>query len=46
MYVLRFEFEASNNEAEYEALILGLKLAQHLGAEHLKAFGDSMLVAN
>ena len=25
-YALRFEFKASNNEAEYEALIVGLEL--------------------
>ncbi|KAJ4715162.1 Retrovirus-related Pol polyprotein from transposon opus [Melia azedarach] len=32
-YALRFEFKASNNEAEYEALIAGLKMAKSLGPE-------------
>ncbi|GKF33755.1 reverse transcriptase domain-containing protein, partial [Tanacetum coccineum] len=27
-YALRFKFEASNNEAEYEALIAGLRIAK------------------
>ncbi|KAM0990627.1 hypothetical protein ACFX2C_009116 [Malus domestica] len=29
-YALRFKFKASNNEAEYEALLAGLRLAKHL----------------
>jgi hypothetical protein len=30
---LRFNFRASNNEAEYEALMAGLRLARHMGAQ-------------
>ncbi|GAA0176368.1 hypothetical protein LIER_29374 [Lithospermum erythrorhizon] len=30
-YALRFNFEASNNEAEYEALVAGLELVRALG---------------
>lgn len=30
-YARSFEFKASNNEAEYEALIAGLKLALKMG---------------
>ncbi|KAM2638371.1 hypothetical protein EV1_022762 [Malus domestica] len=30
-YALSFKFKASNNEAEYEALLVGLRLAKHLG---------------
>ncbi|GJV18604.1 reverse transcriptase domain-containing protein [Tanacetum coccineum] len=30
-YALRFQFEATNNEAEYEALIAGLRIAQKIG---------------
>lgn len=41
---LRFNFKASNNEAEYEALLKGLKLAHELGVQHLKAFSDSQLI--
>ena len=39
-------FLASNNEAKYEALIVGLKSAPRLDAEHLQVFCDSQLVAN
>ncbi|XP_024015916.1 uncharacterized protein LOC112089172 [Eutrema salsugineum] len=39
-------FPASNNEAEYEALIAGLRLAKGIGAEHVHAYCDSQLVAN
>ncbi|GJV49910.1 reverse transcriptase domain-containing protein [Tanacetum coccineum] len=31
-YALRFQFTASNNEAEYEALIAGLRIAAQMGA--------------
>ena len=41
---LRFRFKASNNEAEYEALISGLKLAKELKAEVVHVFSDSHLV--
>ncbi|GKD44572.1 reverse transcriptase domain-containing protein, partial [Tanacetum coccineum] len=30
-YALRFQFEATNNEAEYEALIAGLRIAEKMG---------------
>jgi ribonuclease HI len=44
-YVLRMSFpQASNNEAEYEALLHGMKMAKPCGATHLKIFGDSNLV--
>jgi hypothetical protein len=36
--------QASNNEAEYEALIHGIKMAKACGATRLKIFGDSNLV--
>ena len=32
-YVLRFGFQASNNEAEYEAVIAGLNLAHYMKAD-------------
>ncbi|RDX60864.1 hypothetical protein CR513_60967, partial [Mucuna pruriens] len=41
---LHFEFKASNNQAEYEALLDGMKLAQELGTKKLTAKSDSMLV--
>jgi len=40
---LRFAFRASNNQAEYEALIAGLALAEDMGAEHLIFLSDSQL---
>ena len=45
-YALRFEFKASNNEAEYEALIVGLELANKLGAQNLRIHCDSQLIVN
>ncbi|GJS88455.1 reverse transcriptase domain-containing protein [Tanacetum coccineum] len=45
-YALRFEFSATNNEAEYEALIAGLRIAARMGVRNLEANVDSRLVAN
>ncbi|GKA54146.1 reverse transcriptase domain-containing protein [Tanacetum coccineum] len=45
-YALRFRFEATNNEAEYEALITGLRMAEQMGVKNLQANVDSRLVAN
>ena len=39
-------FNAFNNEAEYESLIAGLRLAKMLGARRLKVHSDSQLVVN
>ena len=41
---LYFGFQASNNEAEYEALLVGLRLAKELRVSHLKVYSDSQLV--
>jgi ribonuclease HI len=43
-YVLRLHFPASNNVAEYEALVNGLCIAVELGVRCLDARGDSRLV--
>jgi ribonuclease HI len=43
-YVLRLHFPASNNVAEYEALVNGLRIAIELGVRRLDARGDSQLV--
>ena len=43
---LRFKFEASNNQAEYEALIGGLELAWDMGVPNLEICSDSQLVVN
>jgi ribonuclease HI len=43
-YMVRLHFPASNNAAEYEALINGLRIAVELGIKHLEIRGDSELV--
>ena len=43
-YALRFGFQASNNEAEYEAVIVGLNLAHSMEADQLEVSSDSQLV--
>jgi ribonuclease HI len=45
-YVLRLHFPASNNVAEYEALVNGLRIDVELGVRCLDARGDSQLVIN
>ncbi|KAL0451876.1 UNVERIFIED_CONTAM: hypothetical protein Slati_1165700 [Sesamum latifolium] len=43
-FAIKFDFKSSNNEAEYEALVIGLKMAHETGAKHLLAYSDSQLV--
>ena len=43
---LRLSLKASNNEAEYDALLVGLRSAEHFSAEQLLVFNDSQLVIN
>ncbi|SPT17425.1 unnamed protein product [Triticum aestivum] len=43
-YTLQIHFAASNNVAEYEALIHGLRLAKELGIRWILCYGDSDLV--
>jgi ribonuclease HI len=43
-YVVRLHFPASNNMAEYEALLCGLKIAIEIGVKRLDLRGDSQLV--
>ncbi|GJW23203.1 reverse transcriptase domain-containing protein [Tanacetum coccineum] len=45
-YALRFRFNATNNEAKYEALIAGLRIAEQMGVKNLQANVDSRLIAN
>ena len=40
-YALGFNFKASNNQAEYEALLASLKMTKKLGVDKLKLFTDS-----
>jgi hypothetical protein len=43
-YVLQIHFTVSNNMAEYEVLIHGLRLAKEMGIRRILCFGDSDLV--
>ncbi|KAM1879465.1 hypothetical protein ACFX14_041338 [Malus domestica] len=45
-YAIRFKFKVSNNEAEYKALLAGLRLAKHLGVKRIDIFNDSQLMVN
>ncbi|XP_071700196.1 uncharacterized protein [Rutidosis leptorrhynchoides] len=45
-YALCFEFPTSNNEAEYEALLSCLRMAEKMGIKNLKVSVDSQLMAN
>jgi hypothetical protein len=45
-YVLQIFWKVSNNEAEYEALLHGLRLAASLGIKRLLVYGDSAVVIN
>jgi hypothetical protein len=46
MYILQMHFPASNNAAEYEALLHGLRITTSLDIQRLKVLGDLMLVIN
>ncbi|GAU34627.1 hypothetical protein TSUD_394180 [Trifolium subterraneum] len=43
---LRLLFPTTNNQAEYEAFLVGLRLAEDMGAEEIKIFMNSQLVAS
>jgi ribonuclease HI len=45
-YVLQIFWKVSNNEAEYEALLHGLRLAASLGIKRLLVYGDFAVVIN
>jgi ribonuclease HI len=45
-YVLQIFWKVSNNEAKYEALLHGLRLAISLGIKRLLVYGDSAVVIN
>lgn len=44
VFSYKLAFECSNNEAEYEALIAGLKILRKLNAKSISIYGDSELV--
>jgi hypothetical protein len=41
---VRLEYFCTNNQAEYEAILLGLQILSSMGVKHVEAFGDSLLV--
>ena len=41
---LRLNFSATNNEVEYEALLMGMTMVQKMGEKAVKVFSDSKLV--
>ena len=43
-YAVKLQFAATNNEAEYEALLTGLSVAKALGAKNLIIQADSQLI--
>ncbi|XP_027177984.1 uncharacterized protein LOC113777142 [Coffea eugenioides] len=45
-YALRFDFPASNNEAEYEALLTRLRIAHQMGITAIKVRSDSQLMVH
>jgi ribonuclease HI len=45
-YVLQILWQATNNEAEYEALIHGLRITTSLGIKWSLVYGDSAVVIN
>ncbi|GJU22058.1 reverse transcriptase domain-containing protein [Tanacetum coccineum] len=45
-YALRLTFDSTNNQAEYEALLAGLRIAKKMGGQALSVKVDSKLVAN
>ena len=42
----RLGFKASNNEAEYEAFIVGLRTLFDMGAQHVEIYSGSRLVVS
>ena len=44
-YVLQLMFPCTNNVAEYEALLHGLRMDKEMNLSRVRCFGDSDLVA-
>ena len=45
-YTARLQYQTTNNEAKYEALLKGLELAKSLGTVSVVVHGDSQLIIN
>ena len=44
-YVLQLQFICTNNAAEYEGLLHGLRLAREMGISRIQCYGDSDLIS-
>ena len=44
--MIRLDFTTTNNEVEYEALVIGLDLEKAVGVENLVVYYDSQVVTN
>lgn len=45
-YAMMLDFDATNNEAEYESLVHGLKIAREIGVKAVQIYSDSQLIVN
>ena len=43
---LRLDFSVTNNEAEYEALLVGMTIVQKMGGKVVEIFSNSRLVVS
>lgn len=43
-FAIKYLFKTSNNEAEYEALIQGIKLVERVGATRVVVYSHSQLI--
>ena len=43
-YAITLDFKVTNNEAEFESLLVGLKMAKTLQVKKLKAYTNSQLL--
>ena len=41
---MRLGFSATNNEAEYEALVMGMTMVQKIGGKTVEMLSDSRLI--
>jgi ribonuclease HI len=42
--LIHLKYFCTNNQAEYEAILLGLQILSSMGIKHVEAFGDLLLV--
>ncbi|KAL6288367.1 hypothetical protein ACE6H2_005877 [Prunus campanulata] len=45
-FAFQLDFKCTNNQAEYEALIIGLEILKEMKATRVLVYGDSQLVIN